>query len=521
MLITFYETEQTFSIYIVILMSLKSNAVNNLMELGFGRRQVVRALIMARSVEDEAYLLLSESSEDKSKVISDDFVSSEDEDALRNFEMWHNADMEEERLEYHNKKTKERRQEHEALQKRMELSTARNMWQKLENNCALIITFCDTKSIVLLSEAIHASRFTPRLRETLSGITVPTFRNLKASSSNNFALLRFAVRNEIDLVAHGFTLEIKDLRGPVPESEHLRWLLKELHFDIALLLIDQWNAKMGSIDFTNCDINGLSPLMSACWSGSLDVVRALLLGDGSSHVNECSKNGKTALHMAATMGSLPIVRALLDAGANAEAADSDGFRPLHEAASAGNVQVVELLIGMSKGVDIRAKTTNKKRRESAYDFAVRGFGPGCKRCAEILGRHEQMLLERDQVLAGPGLSEEELKEKERESLARLAAFQEKKRMEDYAQKASKMMTHKERAMALMRQKPDYELEQLAMELDIEPQMTIPELRANGMLDKLSEDILEALKTHKVGRTYEYSDDENEYEYDESSSSDSD
>ena len=76
-------------------------------------------------------------------------------------------------------------------------------------------------------------------------------------------------------------------------------------------------------------------------------------------------------------------------------------------------------------------------------------------------------------------------------------------------------------MALMRQKPDYELEQLAMELDIEPQMTIPELRANGMLDKLSEDILEALKTHKVGRTYEYSDDENEYEYDESSSSDSD
>ena len=116
-------------------MSLKSNAVNNLMELGFGRRQVVRALIMARSVEDEAYLLLSESSEDKSKVISDDFVSSEDEDALRNFEMWHNANMEEERLEYHNKKTKERRQEHEALQKRMELSTARNMWQKLENNC--------------------------------------------------------------------------------------------------------------------------------------------------------------------------------------------------------------------------------------------------------------------------------------------------------------------------------------------------------------------------------------------------
>jgi len=206
---------------------------------------------------------------------------------------------------------------------------------------------------VLLNEAVSSSRSTRTLKETMNGITIPAFNNLSTTNLNDFAPLRFAIRNALDLGPQGFSLVIHCHRGLLDEREHLRWLLKEFHFEIALLLIEQWKVSEG-VDFSNCDINGLTPLMSACWSGNEHILRSILQGAGTEHVNDKAKNGQTALHIAAAMGIEPIVSALIDAGANTETTDREGLRPLHEACSAGKYHIVSLLI--DKGANFRAKT---------------------------------------------------------------------------------------------------------------------------------------------------------------------
>ena len=57
----------------------KTNAVNDLQELGYGRRQIVRALMRTGGVQDMACVYLTEGSEDEARAISDDFVSEADE----------------------------------------------------------------------------------------------------------------------------------------------------------------------------------------------------------------------------------------------------------------------------------------------------------------------------------------------------------------------------------------------------------------------------------------------------------
>ena len=144
--------------------------------------------------------------------------------------------------------------------------------------------------------------------------TIPAFNNLSTTNLNDFAPLRFAIRNALDLGPRGFSLAIHCHTGLLDEREHLRWLLKEFHFETALLLIEQWKVSEG-VDFSNCDINGLTPLMSACWSGNEHIVRSILQGAGTEHVNKIAKNGQTALHIAAAVGIEPIVSALIDTGA--------------------------------------------------------------------------------------------------------------------------------------------------------------------------------------------------------------
>tara|TARA_A100001035_G_C27699879_1_gene461918 strand:- start:651 stop:881 length:231 start_codon:yes stop_codon:yes gene_type:complete len=57
----------------------KTNALNDLQELGYGRHQIVRTLMRTGGVQDMACVYLTEGSEDEARAISDDFVSEADE----------------------------------------------------------------------------------------------------------------------------------------------------------------------------------------------------------------------------------------------------------------------------------------------------------------------------------------------------------------------------------------------------------------------------------------------------------
>lgn len=55
-------------------------------------------------------------------------------------------------------------------------------------------------------------------------------------------------------------------------------------------------------------------------------------------------HGQAALHVAARLGQAPVVKVLLEAGANADQADVDGWTPLRAAAWGGHTEVLLNLI---------------------------------------------------------------------------------------------------------------------------------------------------------------------------------
>src|SRR6266542_474600 len=61
-------------------------------------------------------------------------------------------------------------------------------------------------------------------------------------------------------------------------------------------------------------------------------------------VNGPDVEGMTALHWAAHWNDLETARLLIRAGANAKAANRYGVTPLHEAATLGNVALIETLL---------------------------------------------------------------------------------------------------------------------------------------------------------------------------------
>ena len=71
------------------------------------------------------------------------------------------------------------------------------------------------------------------------------------------------------------------------------------------------------------------------------------------------ESGATALHYAAIHRSAKIVHYLLDHGADIEAADRSGFRPLHHAAQcAGDEPTAALLALLGRGAEIDARNKN-------------------------------------------------------------------------------------------------------------------------------------------------------------------
>jgi ankyrin repeat protein len=101
-----------------------------------------------------------------------------------------------------------------------------------------------------------------------------------------------------------------------------------------------------------------TPLHWAAVNGCAAVIQCLCAPPYSVDVEALSAHGWSALHFATFAGKVDAVRALVDAGgANLEATDSDGATPLHNAAAAGNAELVQLLA--ARGANVEATDNDK------------------------------------------------------------------------------------------------------------------------------------------------------------------
>lgn len=90
--------------------------------------------------------------------------------------------------------------------------------------------------------------------------------------------------------------------------------------------------------------DGFTPVALAAFFGQAQAVKALIAA--GANVNAAAKNPLKvqALHAAVAGRNLEIVKAVLDAGADPNAQQQAGFRPMHEAGSNANRKLAELLL---------------------------------------------------------------------------------------------------------------------------------------------------------------------------------
>ena len=90
--------------------------------------------------------------------------------------------------------------------------------------------------------------------------------------------------------------------------------------------------------------DGFTPVALAAFFGQPAAVKALIAAGAD--VNAAAKNPLkvAALHAAVAGGKLEIVKTVLDAGADANAQQQAGFRPIHEAGVKANRALAELLL---------------------------------------------------------------------------------------------------------------------------------------------------------------------------------
>lgn len=90
--------------------------------------------------------------------------------------------------------------------------------------------------------------------------------------------------------------------------------------------------------------DGFTPVALAAFFGQLPAVKALIAAGAD--VTAAAKNALKvqALHAAVAGKNLEIVNAVLDAGADPNAQQQAGFRPMHEAGSNANRTLAELLL---------------------------------------------------------------------------------------------------------------------------------------------------------------------------------
>jgi ankyrin repeat protein len=104
--------------------------------------------------------------------------------------------------------------------------------------------------------------------------------------------------------------------------------------------------------------DGFPAVGLAAFFGHLEAVRTLIAAGANIHAAATNAFKVQAIHAAVASRNLEIVGAVLEAGADPNAAQQQGFRPIHEAGNNGNRDLAELL--MRYGADPSLKNDDGK-----------------------------------------------------------------------------------------------------------------------------------------------------------------
>jgi len=109
---------------------------------------------------------------------------------------------------------------------------------------------------------------------------------------------------------------------------------------------------------------------------------------GCRHVDLNSRDDKglRPLHVAASKGQVDVASRLISDGADVNARDDGGYTPLHFAAERGHVEVVSLLLSM--GADVHAGMGNSFAKYLQGYKSGSGVGASALHCAVLKGRTE-------------------------------------------------------------------------------------------------------------------------------------
>ena len=99
--------------------------------------------------------------------------------------------------------------------------------------------------------------------------------------------------------------------------------------------------------------DGFFPLGLAAFFGHEEAVRLLLARGANPNLAARNAMNVAAIHAASAAGSFGIALALIEAGADVNAVQQAGYRPLHAAAMTGQVDLAKLLL--DRGADPNAK----------------------------------------------------------------------------------------------------------------------------------------------------------------------
>ena len=110
--------------------------------------------------------------------------------------------------------------------------------------------------------------------------------------------------------------------------------------------------------------DGFPAVGLAAFFGHLDAVKTLIAAGADVHAAAKNSFKVQAIHAAVASKNLAIVGAVLEAGADPNAAQQQGFRPIHEAGSSGSRELAELLL--KYGADPTVKGDHGK---NAIDIA--------------------------------------------------------------------------------------------------------------------------------------------------------
>ena len=90
--------------------------------------------------------------------------------------------------------------------------------------------------------------------------------------------------------------------------------------------------------------DGFPAVGLAAFFGHLDATRTLIAAGANIHAAATNALKVQAIHAAVASKKIDIVRAVLEAGADPNAGQQQGFRPIHEAGNSGNRELAELLM---------------------------------------------------------------------------------------------------------------------------------------------------------------------------------